>query len=190
MRTCSVLAAVVAATIVCVSSPVAAGDLPPDQHVVYNIREVPSDPQSAVVFDVRLTLSAQSVDGNSVGWRIERIECWRTIDGVVTVWTENTPALASADGLWWVEHADAAAPQIGEFAAPPLLEGTAVAEDPQQPALDYSLAGVRLAEPSGVPYANATALTFALTLANESQPLKAGDDEPVEIDDHPVGTTS
>ena len=181
MRIGPSLVAIPVIALLCLSSSAAEASLPSDQQVVYHIRAVPSDPQSTVVFDLSLALSAQSVDGDQVGWRVDRVECSRAIDGVVTVWTEDAPAVSSPDGLWWVQHADVNAPQVGEFASPPLLEGTAVTDDPQQPALEYSLAGAQLTEPSSVPYAHATALTFALTLANESEPIKTGSDEPTEV---------
>ena len=45
--------------------------LPADQRIKYSIRETPTDPESAVVFEVILHLSAYSSSGNSVKWSID-----------------------------------------------------------------------------------------------------------------------
>jgi hypothetical protein len=167
------------------SASSARGDSPPDQQVAYYIRESPADPNSAVVFEVILELSAQNAAQDSVGWGIDRIELRQTNGGTVTVWTKTAPEIGSEDGLWWVQHANPAEPQLQEFALPPSLVGLAIAQDPEELDLAYDLAGV----PGSQSPANVAVLTYTFARVSEPEPSRSGEDEPVVIDDpKPIGS--
>lgn len=160
----------------------ARAELPDDQIVEYRVHETPTNPESAVVFAVRLELRAVDSDANGVGWEITTAK-FRQPD---TTWTEDSPYIDSPDGLWWVDHADPNAPEESEFVLPPLLVGTATADDPLDDDLDYDLEGVEYSPPPGEPpYENTGALDYSFTLAHEEDPLEEGDDEPVEVPDDP-----
>jgi uncharacterized protein with beta-barrel porin domain len=187
MRTQNMLAVIALLAIIAGGAAVANAALPDNQQIAYYIRESPADPNSAIAVEVDLTLSAQAADTNSVGWRIDKITFHRTVGGVKTTWTKSTPAVNTPDGLWWVQHANVTAPQKGEFAEPPPLNGTASAKLAQDPNLDFSWSSAAPPAPSSTPYANAAALTYVLELVSEAGPLVEGDDEPVEIDDPQTG---
>jgi hypothetical protein len=173
-------------TVLCAGSPMAEGSLPPDQQVVYHIRSEPNDPNSEIVFDVILSLSAQVADPNSVGWHIDQIECRQTSGEVVKVWTQDAPPIGSPDGLWRVQHAHPDHPQLQEFAELPVLEGTAQAEEPEDPDLDYSFSATGYSGPGNRPYANTATATFTFVLTEDPpETVETGSDEPVEITDSP-----
>lgn len=187
MRAVCLFAILAMSTVLCAGRAFGQPTLPADQQVVYHIREVPSDPNSSVVFDVILSLSADAIDGNSVGWSVEQIEIHQMTGGGLNVWTQTAPTVSSADGRWWVTHANPAHPQLGEFTNPPQIEGTATAAQSGTANLAYNLTGVGHGQ-SYTPYAVTGKLSFALTLVGESQPLVAGTEEPVEVGDQPVKT--
>ncbi len=174
-------------SVVCLalSSAMARADLPPDQTVYYNIREVPTDPDSDVVFIVVLDLTAADSDGDWIGWEIATAEFWQPTGAkLYSIWTDNTVDVDSPDGLWWVEHANPDKPDRSEFVLPPWLTGTATAEDPSNDDLDYDFEGVEYTPPPGGPPFEVTgALTYEFTLHQASEPLEEGDAEAVEIAD-------
>ncbi len=160
--------------------------------VRYNVRETPGDPSSAVIWTIDLALQEKQVDGNDVGWLIDSITISQlnATGQVENTWTELTPTVNSPDGLWWVEHADPQDPKRTEFAQPPLVEGTAIAQDPPDADLDYYLEGVPYEPPPEPPFEVTAALDYTFTLVGSSEPEGDGDDEPVELpplDDPPVG---
>jgi hypothetical protein len=161
--------------------------------VRYNIRETPGDPSSPVIWTIDLALQEKQVDGNYVGWLIDSVTISQpnATGQTESAWTEATPTVNSPDGLWWVEHADPQEPQRAEFAQPPLLEGTAIAQDPQDADLDYYLEGVPYdPPPEGPPFEVTAALDYSFTFVGSSEPEEEGDDEPVDLpprEDPPVG---
>lgn len=160
-------------------------DLPVDRSVYLYMYEVPGDPESDIVFSVTLDLEASDIDGYWVGWEITSIEV-REPGTQDTVWIESFPMVDSPDGLWWVEHYDPGDPLHDEFTVPPLLEGTALAQDPLNDDLDYVLEGASyIPPPGGAPYDSTAAIDYTFTLDGEVEPKKDGDDEPVEM---PVGS--
>ncbi len=173
------------AILLCTAWAGAQGVSPPDQQVTYYLREVPEQAQSPVVFDIVLTLSAQAVSGKSVGWHIDRIAYHQRTGSAVLTWTEEMPVVNSADGLWWIQHATAAAPEVREFVKPPLLVGTALAERPENPALNYSFVGADYTGTPSLPFANTGALTFTFVVDGESTPTEEGENEPTEINGGP-----
>ena len=179
------LRAAVGLVMVCSASVPAALAMPPDQRVVYHIRESPTDPESAVICDVLLDLSAQAEDGNTVGWRVNRVEIQQDLSGTALVWAEVNPRLGTADGLWWLVHEDPAAPDLVDFSEAPLLEGVAGNETPEFGALVYSFRATTPANPT-TPYLHTTHLTFALTQEGDNEPLVEGENEPAEVDNAPT----
>lgn len=164
--------------------------LPEDQRIRYAIREVPTDPLSAVIWTIDLALEAEDSDGDSVGWSIESVTVTeRDASGEpASIWTDAAPPECdSPDGLWWVEHSDPAKPKPADFALPPLLAGTASVQFGAESDLEYTLEGVEYVPEPGSPLSElvVTGLDYAFTPAGESQPLDEGDDEPVTIDDVP-----
>jgi hypothetical protein len=173
-----------AAVVFVVAGPVsfqAFASMPDDQQVVYHIRESPTDPESAVVFDVVLHLSAEAVDGNTVGWRVYRLEIRQDLAETVMIWAEADPYVGTPDGLWWIEHVDRDAPDLAEFAETPPLEGMAANETPELEALAYRISGTPPANPNS-PFLYTTGLTFALTVEGENEPFTEGENEPAEVD--------
>lgn len=188
------LAAVVVAFVgVIYSDALAEATGPMELSVRYNIRETPDDPSSAVIWTIDLALQENQVDGNNVGWSIDSatISQLNGTGQAPNVWTEATPTVNSPDGLWWIEHADPQAPQTSEFAEPPLLENTAIAEDPADSDLDYDLEGLPYnPPPEGPPFENTAAVDYRFTLVGSSTPEGEGECVEAEIlpdDDPPAG---
>jgi hypothetical protein len=155
--------------------------------VRYWIHETPADPNSPVAFKIKLSLVSAAGDCTATGWEIAAIEI-RQVDpngGSDQVWTQNDPEVSTADGLWWINHADVSDPQSSEFVLPPHLMGIATAQDPNDADLRYELEGVtyRPPEPPGeAPYAVTAATNFELWLVGDPTPIKPGSDEPTETD--------
>ena len=155
------------------------------QDVVYKIHSDPNDPNSVVSFTIWLSLEQADTDGDSIGWKILQIRFRQTPEAYSEerIWTDSDPNVPSSDGLWWVEHADPNDPQLAEFDTPPHLVGTAAAQDPNDPDLEYDVnSGTYSPPPGGNPWGPTTALTYELTVG-DPPPEKEGDDEPGEIDD-------
>lgn len=161
---------------------------PGNQTVEYRIRETPTDPDSLVVFVIIMELAPSDSDGNEIGWEITEMEFHQThrFESECTIWVEESPMVPSADGLWWIEHQDPENPELSEFVMPPLLEGTADAQDPSNPDLHYRLEGVTYAPPpppGRQPFDITAALDYQFTLVGEQDPFEEGKEEPVEVDD-------
>ncbi len=121
-------------------------DVPVSVDVEYWVHETPTDPESDVTFKIKLSLTEGAVDGDSIGWEIDSIE-FRDPGNPDTVWVDSSPSVPSADGLWWIDHADADEPQTEEFAEPPHLDGTGDAQDPNDDDLDYDFEGFTYTPP-------------------------------------------
>ena len=193
MKPARLLITCVAAICLAINAPARGDFIACDQTLWYLIHQEPTNHQSDVVFIVRLKVQAEDSDADSVGWRIVAAE-FRQPDvggGPDTVWLEASPAVDSPDGLWWCDHADFLDLQLSEFVLPPLLVGTADAEDPGQADLDYSFEGVSYdPPPGGPPYDPTAALNYVFTIVGEPEPEEEGDDEPGEIDEEnepPIG---
>jgi hypothetical protein len=157
-------------------------DLPLDQNVFYKIHDDPNDPNSDVVFSVELTLTATARDGDSVGWEIKVMK-FRQVEpgGPDTIWKIFNPAIPSADGRWWIDHADGDSPQLGEFDDPPRLAGTATAEDQYDDDLEYNFKG---SEGTGAtPWDPTARLNYEFMMVGASEPLLSATGDPVEVDD-------
>jgi hypothetical protein len=180
MRAHCLKAGVWLCTLSLVSIATAQTNLPPDQIIYYALHEIPTDPNSAVVFDVVVALTAQERNNESIGWAVEWIEFRNLSTNVPKVWFKAAPAIATPDELWWILHQNANEPQIGEFLLPPLLTGIAPAVDPEDANLQYALQG-STNQPSG-PFEHTAALTYSFRTPEFSVAFKEGTDEPVETD--------
>lgn len=157
--------------------------LPPDETITYEIHEDPQDPESRVIFVVKLALEAEDSDSSSVGWRIAMAKFRKVEQGPDTDWIIEDPYVPTADGLWWVEHADIDAPALDEFTEPPHLSGTADPMDPSDPDLDYDLQGVSYVPPEPPeepPYFVTTILDYIFWMVGEPEPEVEGDEEPAD----------
>lgn len=175
-----------AASCVLAACTTAAADLPPDRYVAYLLRTDPNNPNSPLAFAVAFGLTAASASGDSVGWGINHIEFVEfNMGGAVSrTWLDDQPNLATPDGLWWVEHAAPGSPQASEFALPPAVSGMAATQDPGTADLDYAFSGTAYdPTPGDPPYAATAALYYFFILLGELEPIRAGENEPVEIDD-------
>ncbi len=156
--------------------------LPDDRIVSLLIRETPSDPESDVEFVVEVWVAAEEVDGDEVGWRVDMVQIKRLDEEgeVADKWSEALPEVQTSDGLWWIEHADAASPETEEFVLPPLMLGTAVSEDPQNDDLVYDVLGSVYQAPPGGPMFPITA-SLSFTFTSDGSTLKEGEEEPAEV---------
>ena len=162
----------------------AQAELPNDRVAEYYIRETPSDPESNVVLIVTLELAAVDQVGDEIAWEITEITLTKPSLGnePATVWADDAPAPDTPDGYWLVEHPDPARPQAKEFDWPPLLEGTAHAEDSADDDMEYELNG-DYCDPSCQQLfgGDVGTLDYVFTLATKEDPEEEGEDEPVEI---------
>ena len=122
---------------VLVALPAGVHALPPDQIVTYSFREVPSDALSDVLITMELHVTAQSQSGDDVTWKITELHFLKTASG--DSWMESAPDV----GDWVVTHADPAKVTSTDFTDPPVLKGTAPAEQVGSADLDYKFAPVR-----------------------------------------------
>lgn len=162
--------------------------LPGDVLIQYNIREIPTQTLSDVVFNVAIDMTAVAEDGNEIAWFPTAITITRYQgqEGE-TVWMTDAPAFDTVDGYWWVEHADIADPRSEEFHMPPYMTGIAEAGDSGVQELEYELRGVTCnAECQAMFGGHVAAVDHRFRLVNQSRPLEEGEDEPVEI---PEGET-
>ncbi len=180
----SAKSAIMATLVLGIFSAHADAVLPTDQNFKYRVREVPTDPQSRVVWEVILHLSAYSSSGNSVKWNVDGSEFiqYDSQGSVIAEWVERSPAPDTLDGLWLIEHADPEKPQSSEFDFPPLITGMAVARNPSDDDLDYSFEGAPyLAPPGEPPFEDPAAANFRFRLLPLPDPEEEGEDEIVEI---------
>jgi len=166
-------------------TPAVVAALPPDRLVHFGIHEDPSNPHRPMQYLLSLSISAQSQSGDFIGWAVTNYRITeKAVLGSDTVWDVDSPAVNTADGLWWVEHADPNNPVRGDFIEPAPVVDTAIANDPGDPDLHFDVVGVAYAPPpGGPPYAVTAALDFAFTRDGHTSPDDSGDDEPVDVPD-------
>lgn len=163
-------------------------ELPPDETVVLIIREDPEEPESSPKFSIKLSLKAQSMVGQSVGWAINRATIRRFVDEVPDAeWQDTGAVVLTSDGLWWVEHANPQTPDLSEFANPPHIVGNADAKTGNVNDLDYDIEGVLYTPPpEGPPYAVTIGLNHYFIQQGGLTAEDTGIDEPVEADDDDI----
>ena len=158
---------------------------PPQTWTVrYWVHETPADPNSPVTLKYELALTAVAGDCTATGWAVASIEI-RQVDplgGPDRVWAQNDPNVPTADGLWWVSHADVANPQSNEFVLPPNLVGIATAADPNDADLYYNIAGVAETPPDPPSYQVAAVLSQELVLVGDQEAISADSGVPVDVD--------
>lgn len=164
--------------------------LTPDVTVQFNLRATPGDPLCAVTHRVIMGVWEDSRSGDNVGWEV-RILTIRELDengDVAYRWSKAYPTVDTADGLWWIEHADPDNPAMEEFVLPARIYGTALALDQGVSDLDFDFEGnIYAAPPGGPPFDTTGSLDSFLRLAETPPPPPKKDesDEPVEIPDLP-----
>lgn len=127
-----------------------------------------------------LYLSECDSDVDSIGWCVTKIKIIEFNDAPTAdrTWADNSPTVATGDGLWWVDHADFDDPQPDEFLMPPFIDGTAEGVA-QEPDLDYEFEGKVL--PTEEDYFTATA-ALTLDFCLNQTPLINRTAEPVEVE--------
>lgn len=171
--------------------------LPPDRVVYYAIHTNPTNPTSPVQYYLTLSISAQSQDGNDIGWQIDtyRVTEKATL-GNDTAWEIELPDVDSPDGLWWVTHVDPNAPDRSDFLTIAPVAGRAVALDPNDNDLDIEVSAGTYTPPlEGDPWEVTTAITYAFAVAQQPPPSEpppgdGGSDEPVDMPIPPMDPTN
>ncbi len=160
--------------------------LPADRSVSYRIYQDPNNPSAGALFTVILELTADSANGSSVGWEVQEARITQHANGgnPARKWSQAAPTVGTADGLWWVTHADPQSPLVSEFTMPPSISGVADSDDPQQPDLEYAIAGrVYTPPPTGSHFLITAALDYVFAEAGSSEPEDEGEEEPGEVGD-------
>ncbi|MEW6252822.1 MAG: hypothetical protein AB1716_19470 [Planctomycetota bacterium] len=172
-----------AAVVITLGTITAAADPPLTYDLEYAIHEVAEDANSPVVWTVGLELTREQTDGHWIGWAVDKVVLTELEDGVpADVWHETDPAVYTADGLWWIQHANVETPQLTEFTLPPRIAGTAPADE-QSPSLLYDFEGVPYVPTPTPPYEVTTGLTYSFALDDDPpQKKKEAEEEPVETE--------
>ncbi len=168
-----------------VVSGAAMADLPDDRVAEYFIRETPSNPQSNIILVAELELTAISQDGDDITWEITSITLTEPGTGEAedTVWADDAPDPVTSNGYWIVTHDDPTDPQDTEFDQPPLLSGTATADDPADDDLDYDLSGGECDSSCQQLFSGSVGgMIYTFQRVSAEDPIAEGDDDPVEID--------
>lgn len=186
MRTQSVAILAIAVILVGITDVTAKADLPSPMTPTFFIREVPTDPESDIVFTITVKIQAVDIDQDWVAWDVTDIAVREIGSNGATIneWTDAAPTVETTSGLWWVEHVDPQAPQIWEFNTPPLIYGTASAQGGTPTDLDYVLEGNTCDAACQQMYNGSVgALDFELDLVGEPDPYHQGVAETTQIDD-------
>lgn len=159
---------------------------PPEfQSISFIFHTVPSDPQSSVSLVVTLLMTPVAVDGNDVGWGIDAASFARPIEsGGWRQWQSGPIEVNdSADGLWWVTHADISAPADSEFTLLPALAGWGEPETLGDAELLFVIEAAETGTPGDpeAPYAMQTA--YGRYFFTDGDIEVDGDEDPVEVDD-------
>ena len=156
--------------------------MPANRVVTFFVRETPTDPASAVIFEFGLKISARERDGDSIGWSITEVRL-KEPGSPVRLWIDDSPATTTSSGLWWIDHAEGDVPEDSEFDVTPNMTGTATAQDPNDDDMDYDLLGATCSPPPSLFGGDVSSQTFDFTFVGESIPYIDGTDEPTGIDD-------
>ncbi len=161
--------------------------IPESRTIIYTIYEDPDNKQSNIAYTVELDIEAADSDGDGIGWEIleARITDKNTGSNGDAVWTDAYPDVDSIDGLWWIDHDDGSALDVSEFVIPPLIEGVATPEAPQNDYLEYQLEGGLYTPPPqpGEPHFDVTtSLSFIFKRLSEPEPDAEADDLPADTD--------
>ena len=156
-------------------------ELPDDRTIAYNIHADTRDPESPVLISTEVLMTAMERLSNEVGWYPYQIVItqYDSEGEIVETWTEDYPELTTSDSLWWVAHADPMEPTNAEFSKPPELSGTAVAQSPHGPTMNYFLVGKEASGPA--PFAVTSYVDYSFERSDEPEPVDEGDDEPADV---------
>ena len=163
---------------------------PPDYTIQLNLRATTGHPTSAIVFEVTMGLMIEAQDGDNIGWDVISVTIRElNVSGeVVHTWYKTNPFVNTADGLWWIEHADPASPANSEFLVLPWIAGTAPSMNPTEASLEFDFEGdIYVAPPEGAPFEDTASLTTLLQEEGNPKPPPKKDesDEPVEVPNQP-----
>ena len=159
---------------------------PPDYTAQFNLRQTAGDPTSPIDFTVTMGLMIEAQDGDSIGWDVVVVTI-RELDvsgNVIHTWFKTNPFVDTADGLWWIEHADPASPVNSEFLVLPWIAGTSPSVNATEASLEFDFEGdVYVAPPEGAPFEDTSSLTTLLQEEGDPPPPPKKDEreEPVEI---------
>lgn len=153
----------------------------PDFTITYSIRESPST-SSPVVMTVELKLAVVGALRGFSDWKITEAVFTRHQASGDTVWRTANPTISTSNGLWRVASAY---PALAHF-TPPLLTGTAKADNSAIPDLIYDLEGLGNTAAGGA-FPTTTSMGYSFQLAQEP-PIAEDPEEPVETNGwHPPG---
>jgi hypothetical protein len=136
--------------------------------VSYSIFEEPENPLSPEVFRVVVTLDEYSRAGETIGWNVVQVEC-RKFGGTTLSWIGVAPEVDTADGLWYVTHADADVPTAADFTTPPVISGTGDSQQIGGADLEFQFRGAMYIAPaSGPHYSTTAALDYEFNSDNQA----------------------
>ena len=183
----------------------------PDYTFQLNLRVTEGDPTSAIDFTLTMALMIEEQDGDNIGWDVMSLTIreWDANGTVLNTWYTTEPLVDTPDQLWWIEHANPAAPVNSEFLVPPRIADTAPHVNPTEASLEFDIEGnIYVPPPSGAPFETTGSLDTFLVVAppecppcsgcppcpgcppvppcdTEPTPKKDESDEPVEMPDDP-----
>lgn len=144
------------------------------KYVTYSIHEDPQDPESEVVFTIKLKLVADQIEEDQVGWDVKRVTIEQFGEDS-RIWIDQPPNVDTADELWWVQHADMENPVAADFVQPPRLFGVANAQAQEYDDLEYDIVGLVYTPPPAPeqpPFGSETgALNYLFELEYADEPL-------------------
>jgi hypothetical protein len=156
-----------------ITASAAAESLPADRVVTYSIHARPGDATTELLWTIDLSLTAVIRIGNSVAWRITRVEITDVAGD--RYWIDTPPLGILPD--WWIIHADPLSPSDSEFAVTPHLDRAAVSQTAGVGNLRYDIRGGASPGSFIAPH-----YWWDLRLAGGDSAESEGVDQPVVID--------
>ena len=153
--------------------------LPADRVEHCAIFDDPNDPNSDVKLTVHYFLHALSQSGSRIEWQVTRIEIEQSLP-TIGLWSEDYPTVETADGHWWVFHADAGSPADVEFGVPPRISGTAISHTTGVQNVQYSIESA-LEAPANSPCMAPPLINYLLAASQNSQVVIEGEENVGEI---------
>ena len=113
-----------------------------------------------------------TLDGDSIGWEVALLTVLELDENgdMVNLWSMANPFVDTADGLWWIEHADPDNLVLSEFTVPPRMQDIAPSSHAGLLPLQFDIEGsLYTAPPSGAPFSITTSLdVFLVEYAGEA----------------------
>ena len=157
---------------------------PLDYTIGFNMHKTVGDPTSPIDFTVTMGLMIEAQDGNSIGWDVFAVTIREYSENgdLLNTWSKFDPFVDTTDGLWWIEHANPAAPVNSEFLIPPRIVDTAENMNPTEAALEFDIEGnIYVAPPEGAPFEDTSSLTTLLQEEGNTEPEEEEREKPVEV---------